>query len=300
MRHGTFLSVMLGLLLTMFVSCKPTVPSRYIQPDDLEDILYDYHLAGTVAEQMGGDVSRNALALQTSVLKEHGVTQAEFDSSMVYYTRHADRLHDIYEHITTRMQKEASQLGASEAETSLGMASLNGDTLDIWRGQRSMVLMPVMPYNLYSFEMPTDSSFHKGDGISLLFRSSFIFQDGMRDGMVVLAVTLGNDSVVSRSMHIASTSTYTLTIDDNDSLGIKTVRGFFVLNKSQSDQNSSTTLRVMSVSNIRLFRKRQKFKPVQHSAPSTPNQQTPDKPVTDDSAGRQLPPPRPGASVPVR
>jgi hypothetical protein len=298
-RHGSFLSVMLGLLLTLFAGCKPTVPSRYIQPDDLEDILYDYQLAETVAEQMNGNVSRNVLALQASVLKEHGVTQAEFDSSMVYYTRHADRLHDIYEHIATRMQKEASQLGASEAETSMGMASLNGDTLDIWRGQRSMVLIPMVPYNLCSFEMPTDSSFHKGDGISLLFHSNFIFQDGMRDGMVILAVTLGNDSVTSRSMHISSSSTYTLSIDDNDSLGIKAVRGFFILNKSQSDQNSSTTLRVMSVSNIRLFRKRQTHKPMP-ATPASGSPQSPGRPVTDDSATRPTPPPRASVSVPVK
>ena len=37
-------------LLLMVIGCKPTVPSEYIQPDDMEDILYDYHLAEAMAK----------------------------------------------------------------------------------------------------------------------------------------------------------------------------------------------------------------------------------------------------------
>ena len=51
MRHSlTFL-----LVLMLVVACKPTVPSEYIQPGDMEDILYDYHLALAMSRQTGGD-----------------------------------------------------------------------------------------------------------------------------------------------------------------------------------------------------------------------------------------------------
>ena len=37
------------LLAFVLVSCKPTVPSTYIQPGEMEDLLYDYHVAMSVA-----------------------------------------------------------------------------------------------------------------------------------------------------------------------------------------------------------------------------------------------------------
>ena len=37
--------VPLLLLFALVFSCKPQVPDEYIQPDEFEDILYDFHLA---------------------------------------------------------------------------------------------------------------------------------------------------------------------------------------------------------------------------------------------------------------
>ena len=37
---------LLGLLsLTLVVGCKPGIPSEYLSPGEMEDILYDYHIA---------------------------------------------------------------------------------------------------------------------------------------------------------------------------------------------------------------------------------------------------------------
>jgi len=40
MKHLT----LLVLVLLVVSACSPTVPAQYIQPDDMEDILYDYFL----------------------------------------------------------------------------------------------------------------------------------------------------------------------------------------------------------------------------------------------------------------
>ena len=37
------------LLAFVLVSCKPTVPSDYIQPGEMEDLLYDYHVVMSMA-----------------------------------------------------------------------------------------------------------------------------------------------------------------------------------------------------------------------------------------------------------
>ena len=79
----------MALILSIAVSCKPSVPSTFISPDDMEDLLYDYHLADALAGQAKGDYAENVIAYRAAVLKKYGVSQEKFDTSMVYYMRHA-------------------------------------------------------------------------------------------------------------------------------------------------------------------------------------------------------------------
>ena len=77
----------------MCFSCKPQVPDEYLQPGEFEDVLYDYHLADAMAGN--GDNADNesydVVLYRQAVLRKYGITQAEFDSSLVYYMRHADQ-----------------------------------------------------------------------------------------------------------------------------------------------------------------------------------------------------------------
>jgi hypothetical protein len=245
------LVVVMGLLLV--VSCKPSVPSKFIQPGKMGDILYDYHLASSMAQISGND-SVNMIKYRVAVLKKYGYTTAQFDSSMVYYLRHTEQLKHIYEDLSKRLGDEAVALGGSAGDINRFGTVANGDTANIWRGESAMVLTPQKPFNMNSFSVAADSAFHKGDGIILDFDTQFIYQDGMRDGVVVLAVKFGNDSIATQNMHISTASHFSLTINDDKKLGIKEVRGFFLLNKSQDPGDNATTLKLMIISNIKLYR----------------------------------------------
>ena len=103
------------ILCALVLSCKPQVPDKYLQPGEFEDILYDYHLADAMAqneENSSGD-EYNTMLYRQAVLNKYGITQAEFDSSLVYYTRHSDRLHQVYENLVKRFEDDAMSLGAS-------------------------------------------------------------------------------------------------------------------------------------------------------------------------------------------
>ena len=250
--------VMAVLLIGSFVltvGCKPGVPSRYIQPDDMEDILYDYHVADGMAALQSVDQVVCQRAYRLAVLKKYGVTTAEFDSSLVYYMRHADRMHQIYEHLAKRMSDEAVSLGASASGAdSYNTFSATGDTANIWKGETSAVFVPKPPFNQMSFSVKADSAFHRGDVILLHFRAQFIYQDGTRDGIAVLAVKFGNDSTASQVLHVTGSSSYTLQVRDDRHLGIKQVSGFLMLNRSLSPEQSTTTLQIMAISRLRLIR----------------------------------------------
>ncbi len=251
-----------GLLLMMFIivgfvaSCKPSTPSGIIQPGEMEDLLYDYHLADAMARQASGNYDENIIAYHMAVFKKYGVTKADFDSSMVYYMRHATQLHDMYEDIAERMGKDAQAAGSSVGTNSGSEAynTVSGDTIDLWKGPQSLVLIPNEPYNVYSFHFKPDAKAQKGDDYVLSVHSNFIFQDGMRDGIVTLALVYSNDSVSSRVLHVSSSYDQQVVLTDADSLGVKEIRGYFLLNKNNQMNGSSTTLQLVSFDKIHLLR----------------------------------------------
>lgn len=71
------------LLLLCAIGCKPTVPSEYIRPDDMEDILYDYHIAVSMAQNEGAS-DLQVKSWQLAVLKKHDVSEEKFNRSMLY------------------------------------------------------------------------------------------------------------------------------------------------------------------------------------------------------------------------
>lgn len=239
-------------MIVFLLSCKPQVPGRYLQPGEMEDILFDYHVAmGMVSENDTNDFEKRMFA--ASVFKKYGITEAEFDSSLVYYTRHSDRLLAIYENLSKRLGDEAASLGASVGDISkFGDNASVGDTTNVWQGASSIVLATIVPDNVESFHIVADTAYHKGDKLVFSFDTQFIFQDGYRDGVAVLAVRLLNDSIATRSIHISGSSHYDISFGDDERIGIKDIRGFISLQNSQN--SSQTTLKLMFVSNIKLIR----------------------------------------------
>lgn len=254
MRKNTLLYILLPLLLIL--SCKPQVPGKYIQPDEFEKILYDFHLADAMAEDDDeGRTDQYRIALnRQAVLKKYGISQAEFDSSLVYYTRHADRLHKIYENLSKRLSDEALALGASANDINrYGDLKSARDTSNLWRGVSSCVLMPDAPYNVMSFDIAADTTYHVGDKIIFSFNCDFIFRDGAKEAVALLAVEFKNDSVASSVVRVSSNSDYSVTVADHSNKGIKSIRGFVYLDRKNKDRTDNT-LRLMSVYNIRLVK----------------------------------------------
>lgn len=249
-------------ILVVFASCKPKVPARYIQPDEMEDILYDYHLANTLAQMQDEHQDYDSHLYRMGVLKKYGITQAELDSSLVYYMRHADRLHTIYENIADRLNKDAMNLGASDAH--IGIATTSGtDTVNVWENTDHFLLIPYLPYNKQTFSVLADTAFRKGDKMLLSFYTHFVYQDGTKKGIAQLSVRYDNDSVASRVLHLSSNMGYSVEIPNNDSLKIKEVSGFFYLGDDKS--GTSTTLKMMFVNQVRLIR----FHPTKQKPAST-------------------------------
>ncbi len=117
--------------------------------------------------------------------------------------RHTELLKDVYKDLTDRYGKEIEALGGSGKEGgTLVTLSANGDTANIWNLLLRWYLRLCSRIMSSSFNIKVDTTFHKGDCLMLDFDAQFIYQDGMRDGVAMLAVQFANDSVAQRTIMI--------------------------------------------------------------------------------------------------
>lgn len=256
------------LLAFVLVSCKPTVPSTYIQPGEMEDLLYDYHVAMSVAAVKNATPEQQE-AYKLAVFKRYGIDETEFENSLKYYLRHTERLKKIYENIDERLKKEAQAQGVSASDfNQYGDKSLKGDTTNVWNRAKAVILTPQSPYNYHYFEVKTDTTFHKGDQLTLEFDPLFIVQDGTREGVAVFTVTFGNDSIATETARFFSEGHQSVPIQDTAHSGIKRVRGYFYM---PQPQDNSTTFRLLAITNIKLIRMHEQKQTTVAPADSTNN-----------------------------
>lgn len=256
------------VLVLMVVGCKPKVPSGYVQPDELEDILYEYHLAESMARnEQTLDASYNQTKYFLAVLEKHHVTEAVFDSSLVYYYTHAERLKDIYANVYERLANDAKKLGASVGDINrYSQYSETGDTANIWHDETAMLLIPRPTKNRFDFVIKADSTFKVGDSFMFQFVTEHIWQSGSKDAVVCIKTTYEKDSVLQTVNHVSISGISQLRIPSNSTLNIKELRGFIYLPQGEEGID---VRRLMFISQIQLIRFHNKEIQVQYENDST-------------------------------
>lgn len=251
MKHSLYVLFLLFALSTL-LACKPTVPSKYIQPDDMEDLLYDYHVAQALASvdpMANYDFERTKYFL--AVLKKHGVTQADFDSSMVYYYSHLDRLKPIYQEVNDRLADEAKSVGASVGSGRYLGYSTTGDTANIWKNTSDLILIPRPTMNRFDFTVEVDTSFYKGDSFVFQFMSEYLWQSGSKDAVVCIVTKYEGDSIIQTTNHVSVSGISQIRVPANREQKLKQMYGFIYLNAGPNDE---TTRKIMFISQIQLVR----------------------------------------------
>ena len=243
--------------MVFLFACKPQTPKQFIQPAEMEDILVEYHLAMAMADETDERAYNQEYYLE-SILKAHGVTKADFDSSMVYYYNRADRFDKMYKSVTRRLEEKALSLGATEGEIGkFSTLNTEGDTANIWSEKRSLVMRPMPPYNRFDFTVTADSTFRRGDSFLMQFVSDFVYQDGRKDGIAYVAVDYP-DTVVCRQASVSYSGLFQIRIEPNDTADIQRIRGFFYLGGAHEQ---TTTQRLLFINSIQLIRFHKQHEP---------------------------------------
>ena len=225
----------------------------------MEDLLVDYHIAQAMTSlqsKRDDDRSFNETLYFATVLEKHGYTKAEFDTSLTYYYTRADRFSEMYKRVVKRLNERALGLGASEGElTRFSKLSLNNDTIDVWNGRPSAMLLPYPPYNRIDFEQKADTSFRKGDSFLFLVQNDFVYQSGSHSAQAFIVMKYDNDTIVSRSISLSTSGVNQVRIPMIENRKVKDIRAFIYLTP---EKEVSSTLKMMVVKNIQLIKMRKK------------------------------------------
>jgi hypothetical protein len=110
----------LVLNLFMFSSCSGK--KKYvISKKKMVPILVDIHIADEIFTSryfQDPDIMLDSAKTYGWIFKKHGITKADFDSSMSYYAENPDMLNDIYTKVIASVSKMEADLAKAEQEES--------------------------------------------------------------------------------------------------------------------------------------------------------------------------------------
>jgi hypothetical protein len=129
--HRNLVTVICSLAVFCFVlhACIDSKKKYVIPEKELVDVLVDLHLADGMTEytNVAGftDYYLDSASLYTAIFNKHGVTRAEFDSTLSYYSTRTERFQKIYEKAALKirlMEQETTKEAYPEPDTVLNKA----------------------------------------------------------------------------------------------------------------------------------------------------------------------------------
>ena len=218
--------------LALLSSCGKEIPDEIIQPSKMERVLYDYHLTLGMSENSKNTEKE---ARKKYVFQKHGITAADFDSSMVWYTRESQELMSIYENLNKRFKREYEHverlLESREEANTRSFAS--GDTVDVWMKENILWFTKSPLNNRLTFEIKADSTFHPKDAFDWNMDYYFMTEG---EAIMGLNVIYENDSVIGMTKSITESGPQSIYLHTDSAYNIKSLNGFVYVPQNQAKQ----------------------------------------------------------------
>ena len=213
---NTHLKIVYVLLFLAFFSCT-NIPKGVIKMNKMENILVDIHTAEAVSEmnytEYGSTEQKENFAAE--ILKKNGVTKAEFDSSLSFYSGRLDLYMKIYQKVSERLTAQKDQLKESVLAYERSLLTPYGDSVNIWKKSAQLILTPGVLGNKI-LEVKVDTNFWKEDVLELKFKLMNQPKDSNSYIIAALGNSTTNDNSTAISEHINKTGWYTLTVNDDE------------------------------------------------------------------------------------
>lgn len=232
-RTIPFFLITLFLIIPFILgSCDIGKPSGVLSEDKMEDVLLEYYKAKSISENSsyGSTSPKGALYIEY-VFRKYGITRAEFDSSLMWYSHNSLRLAEIYDRVSKRLEQDRNFVDIKlESKDKKNRKTEDKDSVDIWSELKHIQMNGHRFNNIFTYSIPTDSNFKEND--TLLWSIDYRFkktkeEDSLRYATMALIVYYDTDTVnlVSKVFESKTEKIYA----HSDSFGnIKNIKGFIL------------------------------------------------------------------------
>ena len=243
--------IAIGIIL--FISACNGRPKGVLNQSEMTEVLTDMHLVdGSYAVQgLGSDQNIDKSVYYTAVLNKHGVTQAEFDSSLVWYTKNPKKFEKIYNEVLVQLTNRDKDVkkGMFHPVDSVELAKVKAY---LWDKRTRYNFTKDSTHTRLDFVI-TNSGLLMGDVYILKMLQRIAPQDSSTKQHVVLRINYANgkvDSAYAVAHNDSLLRRYTLHLPALRKLKIKSISGELLGNKVYKGKMGST---LDSITLIRVY-----------------------------------------------
>jgi len=179
------------LLFAGFISCNGR-PSGVINEKDMTSILIEMHKLDGVILEKGLQYGTSAEKRQYYffILKKYDVTQAEFDSSLVWYNNNPKKFEAIYDNVLAQLTEFENDVRSNKYHP-IDSVELAKRSDNVWNKKTTYLFKADSARTRLDFEIE-NSNFLLGDVYELSFLQRIAPQDSCKDPYVVLRINYTN------------------------------------------------------------------------------------------------------------
>ena len=241
-----------GAVLALVLSaCKVERPDTVLTDRQMEDILYDYHIARAMGEEIPHNDSYKRVLYVDAVFRKHGITEAQFDTSMVWFARNPTAIAKIYERVNERLKAQRDRYNSLIAiRDNRPKMSPEGDSVNVWLELPHYQLTGTPFNNKLTFALTSDTNYHNRDTLRWRARFHYLADADLDTAFVpvmALQVKYEADTTLSVLQYIKQPGMRELSLSADTFGAIKEVRGFIYY----PEQMSSRTLIIDHLSLMR-------------------------------------------------
>ena len=229
-KDNVFFGLGISFILFLFMAACSRAPKGIISEKNMQKLLTDMQLADAIinSDPSSFQNDEDKKALYQSVFDKHRVTEAVYDSSLVWYGKNLDVYMQVYNMALTDVKKKIEEIGIIEPEKIL---YANEDMVDVWPIGRYHEFYPASLSNSLIFDLMPEEEYSHGSIFVFGLRVMGLIA-GMQSPVEVHLSAEQNDTTIVVKNNITSDGTHEMILRTLALHRVRRVYGYVRLNES--------------------------------------------------------------------
>ena len=234
-------------LICIAASCS-RVPKDIISEKKMRNVLYDMQIAEAIVETNNETyvTSDKRQVVYDAVFAKHNITQADYDSSLVWYGKHMDLYMSIHKLVLKDVNEKIADLGDIKPNPLSGEMS-NKDSIDIWIYNRSFAFKPERVFNTLTFDINPQKAYSSGSSY-VLGMSVWGIDTKLKHKPKIHISAVMADTIVSINKDITEDGYHEIILKTIATKQIQRVYGYMTMN------NTDASYHRLYLDNIKLMK----------------------------------------------